>query len=417
MRKMLICVMLALLLASIDTAAQQSPVQQRTALIIGNADYLSGPLKNTVNDARSMARALRKSGFDVILREDVSNKDELKRVIRDFGTRLQQHGTGLFYYAGHGLQVDGYNFIVPVNAVINSQEEVEYECVDVGFVLAMMESSRTDINIVILDACRNNPFARSFRSANQGLASMSAPTGTIIAYATGPNAVAADGEGVNGLYTQELLKEINAPGLKVEDVFKNVRRNVVQQSGGVQTPWETSSLIGDFYFIPDGVMQPSLQGAPDAGAAITGDHGAGSGNFSGNNQDQSTRKNQAVSGNEHPAENNTQYNAAVPAQGQDKVHVQRPESGNIGDKTGALIPDIPFPYQRQKSNAASYRWRATQDGVYYLELNKEEISKQTVYQLRGDDLHVYHPETELLFVLKSFVYRMDGMWRKGKGYQ
>jgi hypothetical protein len=415
---MYIGVMVALLLASFDTPAQQSPVQQRTALIIGNADYLSGPLKNTVNDARSMARALRKSGFDVILREDVSNKDELKRVIRDFGTRLQQHGTGLFYYAGHGLQVDGYNFIVPVNAVINSQEEVEYECVDVGFVLAMMESSRTDINIVILDACRNNPFARSFRSANQGLASMSAPTGTIIAYATGPNAVAADGEGVNGLYTQELLKQINAPGLRVEDVFKNVRRNVLEQSGGVQTPWETSSLIGDFYFNPEGEMLVAGQGAPDAGAVITGAPGPGSGSFTGDNQDQSARNNQAVSGNEPPAATNTQYTTAVPAQGQDDPYDKRPEPGNISsDKTGTIADNIPFPYQRQKSSAASFRWRATQEGVYYLELNKEEISKQTVYQLRGDDLHVYHPETDLLFVLKSFVYRMDGMWRSGKGYK
>jgi len=410
--------LLAFLLAFFETPAQQQPSQQRTALIIGNADYLSGPLKNTVNDARSMARALRKSGFDVILREDVSNKDELKRVIRDFGTRLQQHGTGLFYYAGHGLQVDGFNYIVPVNAVINSQEEVEYECVDAGFVLAMMESSRTDINIVILDACRNNPFARSFRSANQGLASMSAPTGTIIAYATGPNAVAADGEGVNGLYTQELLKQINAPGLRVEDVFKNVRRNVLEQSGGAQTPWETSSLIGDFYFIPEGEMLAAGQGAPDAGALISGDPGSGSGSFTGNNQDQSARNNQEVSGNEPPSATNTQFTEAVPSKGQEDPYNKRPETGIISrEQADITAENIPFPYQRQKSNAANYRWRATQEGVYYLELNKEEISKQTIYLLRGDDLHVYHPETDLLFVFKSFVYRMDGMWRNGKGYK
>jgi hypothetical protein len=410
--------LLVFLFANVEIPAQQQPAQQRTALIIGNADYLSGPLKNTVNDARSMARALRKSGFDVILREDVSNKDEMKRVIRDFGTRLQQHGTGLFYYAGHGLQVDGYNYIVPVNAVINNQEEVEYECVDVGFVLAMMESSRTDINIVILDACRNNPFARSFRSANQGLASMSAPTGTIIAYATGPNAVAADGEGVNGLYTQELLKQVNAPGLRVEDVFKNVRRNVLEQSGGAQTPWETSSLIGDFYFNPEGEMLAAGQGDPDAGTVITGAPGSGSGSLTGNNQDQSVRYNQSVSGNESPAAANTQYTGAVPSKAQEESFNKRPEQGNIsGDQNGITAENIPFPYQRQRSNAANYRWRATQEGVYYLELNNEEISKQTIYQLRGDDLHVYHPETDLLFVFKSFVYRMDGMWRSGKGYK
>ena len=121
----------------------------RVALVIGNGDYLSGPLNNTVNDARSMARALRGAGFDVILRENVSNKDEMKRVVREFGMRLQSGGTGLFYYAGHGMQVKGFNYLVPVNAVINIEEEVEYESVDVGFVMAYMESARTRVNVVI----------------------------------------------------------------------------------------------------------------------------------------------------------------------------------------------------------------------------------------------------------------------------
>lgn len=220
----------------------------RVALVIGNSDYASAPLLNPGNDARAMARALRNTGFEVMEHIDMENKADMKRVIREFGKKLQNGEVGLFYYAGHGIQVDGKNYLIPTKAEIYAEEEVEYESVDVGFVLSQMEIANIRMNIIILDACRNNPFARSWRSAGSGLAFINAPTGTLIAYSTAPGSVASDGTGSNGLYTEELLKQISVEGLKIEDVFKNVRSEVLDKSNKMQTPWESSSLVGDFYF-------------------------------------------------------------------------------------------------------------------------------------------------------------------------
>lgn len=159
-------------------------------------------------------------------------------------------GVGLFYFAGHGIQVSGRNFLVPLGANIEREEDVEFEAVDAGRVLAEVAKAANNLNIIILDACRNNPFARSFRSTSQGLAYMSAPSGTIIAYSTAPGSLASDGTGRNGLYTEELLKNIRQPGLRIEDVFKRVRVGVRSRTGGNQVPWESVSLEGDFYFTP-----------------------------------------------------------------------------------------------------------------------------------------------------------------------
>ena len=341
-----------------------NPSASRVALVIGNGDYLAGPLKNTVNDARSMARALRSTGFEVLLKENLSNKDEMKRAIREFGAKLEPGGTALLFYSGHGIQVNGFNYLIPVNALINIQEEVEYECVDVGFVLAYMENAGTDVNIVILDACRNNPFARTFRDASQGLIGMTAPTGTILAFSTAPGSVASDGDGVNGLYTQELLKQINTPGQKVEDVFKNVRRNVVQYSNGAQTPWESSSLIGDFYF------SGPVQGP---GNAELSQVDSGTENTVSGHQELKDKPGQRV-------ENTQQVPAIPPAKSAEKV---------------------------------SFKWRATPDGTYFLLVNDKDISSETINELRGENLYVYHESSGHLFILKSFIYRMDGAWRKG----
>jgi hypothetical protein len=231
-----------------QTGSEETEI--RTALVIGNSNYRMGVLSNPVNDARAMATVLKQVGFDVILKTEIPNKDEMKRAIREFGRKLENGGIGLFYYAGHGLQVDGINYLIPVNAQIYNQEEVEYECVEAGFLLAQMENARNTMNVVIIDACRDNPFARSFRSSNRGLATINAPTGTLIAYATAPGSVASDGTGKNGLYTEILLNEIQVEGQKIEETFKNVRRAVLDMSDGRQTPWESSSLIGDFYFVP-----------------------------------------------------------------------------------------------------------------------------------------------------------------------
>ena len=155
---------------------------------------------------------------------------------------------GLFYFSGHGIQINGRNFIIPIGARVKGERDVEYESVDAGRVLGKMEDAGNRMNLVILDACRDNPFARSFRSAASGLASLDAASGTFIAYATAPGRTADDGTGANGLYTEQLMRYMKTPGLKVEDVFKRVRIDVEKSSGGKQVPWESPSLKGDFYF-------------------------------------------------------------------------------------------------------------------------------------------------------------------------
>ncbi len=231
------------------TSSETAPGDPRTALVIGNAKYTSAPLRNPVNDARAISSTLQELGFQVTLLEDASQK-QMKRAIDRFGEQLRDGGVGLFYYSGHGIQVSGRNYLVPLKAEIASEQDVEYESVDAGRVLAKMDAARNGMNLVILDACRNNPYARSFRSDSQGLATLNAPSGTFIAYATAPGSVASDGTGRNGLYTGELVRHMNTPGLKLEEVFKRVRADVQEKSDNAQVPWDASSLTGDFFFVP-----------------------------------------------------------------------------------------------------------------------------------------------------------------------
>lgn len=236
------------------------PTPPRVALVIGNGAYSNAPLKNSVNDARDIAQALRELGFEVIYRENVSQND-MKRSIRAFGDKTRAGGVRLFYYAGHGVQVNGENYLIPIGAEFANEQEVEYETVHLGLILAQMEEVKNSINIVVLDACRNNPFARSFRSASRGLASVNAPTGTLIAYATAPGSVASDGTADNGIYTQELLRYMRTPGVGVEEIFKRVRISVREKTQGRQTPWESSSLTGDFFFLSGKGAPKSVEAA------------------------------------------------------------------------------------------------------------------------------------------------------------
>ena len=229
--------------------------EKRIALVIGNSAYKEAPLKNPVNDARDIATALRKLGFEVIERTNVTQK-EMNRAIVQFGEKLGTQTIALFYYAGHGMQVKGKNYLIPVDAQIQSEASVRSEAVDVDGVLDQLTVS--SLNIVILDACRNNPFERRFRSMGGGLAQMDAPKGSLIAYATAPGKTAADGDARNGLYTQELLKHIQTPGLPLENVFKRVRVGVMAASGETQMPWETSSLTGEFFFRPGTGAPPPI---------------------------------------------------------------------------------------------------------------------------------------------------------------
>lgn len=231
---------------------------QRIALVIGNGAYPGvAALKNPVNDALDIAGKLKTLGFKVTLKTNASLKDML-RTLTAFGDSVQQGSEVVFYYAGHGMQVRGRNYLIPIDADIRTESSVSSESVDVDQLLDKLAAAR--LSLVVLDACRNNPFEQRFRGGGQGLASINAPTGTLIAYSTAPGKVASDGDGRNGLYTQELLAAMNIPGIKVEDVFKRVRANVVRKSGEAQVPWESSSLTGDFYFRPgdaQGVAMPS----------------------------------------------------------------------------------------------------------------------------------------------------------------
>ncbi|MDR3683857.1 MAG: caspase family protein [Geothrix sp.] len=235
------------------------PGEQRVALVIGNGAYRESPLRNPVNDAKAMASALRACGFQVDLILDAGRKQMLDAV-RGFGQKLGAGGVGLFYYAGHGMAVRGANYLIPVGADIATEEDVQSEGLDANTVVARMDTAKNRLNLLILDACRNNPFARSFRGGSRGLAQMEAPSGTFIAFATAPGATAADGDGANGLYTQQLLKTLREPGLKVEEVFKKVRIGVKQASHDQQVPWDSSSLTGDFYFQPGTAPVPADPG-------------------------------------------------------------------------------------------------------------------------------------------------------------
>lgn len=225
---------------------------RRMALVIGNARYAHGNrLANPANDAGDMAAALRRLGFDVTLVLD-ADQDDMRRAIDAFGDRLGEGDTSLFYYAGHGIQVSGNNYLIPVDANLKSEGDVEYNGVHAGRILAKMEDAGCRTNIVIFDACRDNPFARSWtrgiRRKNQGLASMLAPSGSLIAYSTAPGTTASDGRGKNSVYTAALLRHIRTPNIPIEKMFKQIRMAVREGTNGVQVPWESTSLTGDFYF-------------------------------------------------------------------------------------------------------------------------------------------------------------------------
>lgn len=219
---------------------------KRVALVIGNADYSSaGKLRNALNDAKAMGQTLKSMGFDVILIEN-GTYETIKNSIYSFGDRIQDVDVSLFFYAGHGLEVDGVNYLVPVDANIDSHLDIKQRCIPLTGVTNTMEFANDEgLNMIILDACRNNPFPAGKRGG-AGLARVNAPSGTLIAYATDPGSVASDGEGVNGLYTGELVKQLNV-SQRIEDIFMNTRNIVEKLSGGKQRPWEEARLKGVFY--------------------------------------------------------------------------------------------------------------------------------------------------------------------------
>jgi hypothetical protein len=235
-----------------NTATITSPVAKlkKLALVVGCSDYeFAGLLANPLNDANAMKQKLEELEFDVMHVEN-PNLKQMKISIDDFGTELEKYDVGLFYFAGHGVQVKGLNYLIPVDANLKNERTVEYDCVRVDRVLSHLEGAKTSVNLLILDACRNNPFERSWgRDLSQrGLAVMEAPKGSLIAYSTSPGKTASDGEGSNGLYTGVLVSEIKAVNVTITQLFQRVRKSVMERSKDEQIPWESTSLTADFYF-------------------------------------------------------------------------------------------------------------------------------------------------------------------------
>jgi uncharacterized protein YgiM (DUF1202 family) len=234
------------------SALAQAPVlgaapEKRVALVIGNATYKDSPLKNPANDARLMAGKLRELGFDVIARENAT-REQMAGAIGAFLGKLDPGAVALVYYAGHGIQSRGRNYLLPVDVTLAAETDLRFQAVDVSTLTEELEQSQARVSMVILDSCRNNPFERRFRGASRGMAAIDAARGGLIAYATAPGSVAADGDGANGPYTEELVKALAIPNLKAEEVFKRVTAGVEERTKGLQTPWVSSSLRGDFIF-------------------------------------------------------------------------------------------------------------------------------------------------------------------------
>ncbi|HOI72552.1 MAG TPA: SUMF1/EgtB/PvdO family nonheme iron enzyme [Syntrophales bacterium] len=264
--KRITVLLIALALACLPSFASASKAvriaEARHALVIGNGAYATGPLKNPGHDASDMAKLLKELKFSVTLLRDADQRT-MEEAIRKFQRTLKRGGVGLFYFSGHGMQIAGRNYLIPVKAGISQESDVKYEAVDAGRVLDAMETAGNGMNIVILDACRDNPFAKSFRSASRGLAKMDAPKGTFIAYSTAPGDTASDGSGRNSPYTRALLKHVPAANLPIELVFKKVRQETDRLTRGKQVPWESTSLTGDFYFRGGGSGTSAAAPAPE----------------------------------------------------------------------------------------------------------------------------------------------------------
>ena len=232
--------------------------EARTALVIGNSTYAANPLINPMNDAEDIANLLRQRKFNVRLLAN-ADKKAMDTAIEEFGQRLEQGGVGLFYYAGHAVQVEGVNYLLPVDAHVRKAHDLKYQGINVQQVLSEMATSQNRLNVVILDACRDNPYPALSRSLGNGLAKVDAPRGSLIAYATAPGKTAADGDGRNGVFTKNLLKEAAVPGKEVLDMFRDVTAGVTRDTKEQQEPWVHTSVRGKFYFTPIDFLDQELE--------------------------------------------------------------------------------------------------------------------------------------------------------------
>jgi hypothetical protein len=264
MRPLKILLRLCVLLGVVFLArAEGPPPEPRTALIIGNAGYSFAPLKNPINDAEAMASALEGAGFKVI-KETNADQAKMVEAVRTFGAELKKRGgVGLFYFSGHGTQIDGENYLLPVGAEFRSLEDVKRGSVTALAVVGTMATGRSDLNIIILDACRNNPIDPN---GAKGLSRIDSNARLFISYATSPGLTALDGEGNNSPYAKYLYQSIDAPNRDIEDTFKRTLKGVYVEIHGEQTPWISSTFFGDFVFRPTG-EPPAPSPAPSQSTA------------------------------------------------------------------------------------------------------------------------------------------------------
>ena len=228
--------------------ALESQRTEQRALIIGNATYAESPLRNPVNDAQDLAALLRRLGFQVLLHQN-ADKPTMEQAVARLTRGAARGSAGLFFFSGHGVQLDGVNYLVPIGARLEAASDVKYHAVAADWVLARMDESGMDVKLLFLDACRNNPLGRSWtRSASKGLAVMETPQGALLAYATSPGKTASDGTGRNSPFTAQLLRELGTPGRDIEVTLKAVRAGVQQSTKGEQIPWVASSMTGNFSF-------------------------------------------------------------------------------------------------------------------------------------------------------------------------
>ncbi len=266
-----IAALLCLLALSLPAAAQN-----KLALVLGNSDYASLPkLANPANDARLLAKQLETAGFTVSLQLD-QTQNGMRSALSDFVGKVEKAGAGtvaLFYYAGHGVQIDGVNYLAPVDVKGDTASEVVLGSLSASDVLRTLEVARAKVNVIVLDACRNNPFKSASRSFSSGLARVEAPAGSLVAYSTAPGQVALDGTGQNSPYAEALSKHIATPGVALETVFRNVRIEVSEKTSGSQVPWEETSLTQEVMLAgqapakPDAGASAGQTPAPGAGAA------------------------------------------------------------------------------------------------------------------------------------------------------
>ena len=262
------CILGLAALATSNLASAQN-AEPRLALLIGNGAYPTQPLANTVPDVRLMAQSLRSVGFEVMALEN-ANLEQMLKALNQFSDQLSKRkGVGLFYFAGHGMQLGGDNFLIPTDSRMAREEEVRSRSLNAQEVLDKMRRAGNRLNLVLLDACRDNPFPSSTRSATGGLARMDASLGMLIAYATAPGSVAEDGRSSNSPFSKHLAAQLTTSGLRIEDVLKRVRTAVREETKGRQITWDNSALEGDFYFVPPGTAATALATPTPANAAAS----------------------------------------------------------------------------------------------------------------------------------------------------